>query len=117
MNKKYKYYPELPAKTRTNLLAGGQYTIAVLLSMILLMFAFGKTSNAQSKSNIEKRVSNLFTGKIELDSLKMIIKDMVHLSDTAFYREQLEKIIKATSREKNSKTYLFSLKEIGRAHV
>ena len=103
----------MPAKTRTNLLAGGQYTIAVLLSVILLMFAFGKTSNAQSKSNIEKRVSNLFTGKIELDSLKMIIKDMVHLSDTAFYREQLEKIIKATSREKNSKTYLFSLKAYG----
>ena len=103
----------MPAKTRTNLLAGGQYTIAVLLSVILLMFAFGKTSNAQSKSNIEKRVSNLLNSKIEFDSLKIIIKDMVHLTDTAFYREQLEKIIKATSKEKNSKTYLFSLKAYG----
>lgn len=96
-----------------NLLAGWQNTIAVLLFAVLLIFAFSKTNDAQSKSNIEKRVSNLVNSKIEFDSLKIIIQDMVHLTDTAFYKKQLEKIIKATSKVKNSKTYLFSLKAYG----
>jgi len=77
--------------------------------VVLLIFILKISVIAQTNNTIEKRISNLLNSEVELDSLKTIIKDIIHESDTAYLRKKLDIIIKKTSEDKNSKSYVFSL--------
>jgi len=84
--------------------------IGIGTAFIVLFFVFFSVNlKAQSAHNIDKRVAHLIDNGVQFDSLKLVIRDIIHTRDTAYLHNQLKKIIKVTSKNKDSKQYVFTL--------
>ncbi len=51
----------------------------------------------------------MLNNKIELDSLKTILGVIIHTKDTSYLRTQLDRIIRVTSKNKNSRNHVYAL--------
>jgi len=76
-------------------------------ALLFLIFSFNL--KAQSVYNTDKRVAHLINNGVKFDSLKVIIRDIIHTRDTAYLHRQLKKIVRVTSKNKDSKQYVYTL--------
>ncbi|MCF6214529.1 MAG: helix-turn-helix domain-containing protein [Flavobacteriaceae bacterium] len=81
----------------------------LVLFVITSLFFVPLKTTAQTNYNIDNRVTSLIKNGVKFDSLKVIIRDIIHTRDTTYLIKQLEKIIKITSKNKNSKQYVYTL--------
>ncbi len=89
----------------------------IILIVLILVLAFNVTAGTQDEKGIEERISRLLQNKIEFDSLKTIIKEMIHTWDTNYLCIQLDKIIAATSKDENSKSHVLALIAYGQCRT
>ncbi len=80
----------------------------VLFAVILLFFSSIK-AKAQTNYSIDNRVTSLINNGVKFDSLEVVIRDIIYTKDTSYLQKQLKKIIKITSKNKNSKQYVYTL--------
>jgi len=84
-------------------------TNCIIKFVVILLFALNICAIAQTDNVIEQRISNMLNNKIELDSLKTILGVIIHTKDTSYLRTQLDRIIRVTSKNKNSRNHVYAL--------
>jgi len=77
--------------------------------IVIFFLFFSYTVQAQYTYNLDKRVDNLINNGVNFDSLKVVIRDIIYTKDTSYLRKQLKKIIRITSKNKDSKQYVYTL--------
>jgi len=77
--------------------------------IVIFFLFFSYTVQAQSGYKLDKRLDNLINNGVNFDSLKVVIRDIIYTKDTSYLRKQLKKIIRITSKNIDSKPYVYTL--------